>query len=71
MLTVAEEEGPAYAQACMVCPLDREEPRERIFVLLWENDLPVPQGPQRRTGGVLRLCWEHLDELAVLIAEVL
>jgi hypothetical protein len=70
MLTVGIEAG-GHAQLCMVCPLDRETPHATLYVVLWEHDLPFPQGVLTRTGGCLRLCWEHLDELALLIAEAL
>jgi hypothetical protein len=67
MLAVGVEAG-GYAQLCMVCPSDRLEPHEALYVILYE------WGDHRagtHGGGVLRLCWEHLDELAILIAEVL
>ena len=65
MLTVAEEPG-GYAQLCQVCALDREEPRNHLFVITW-----APGAGHPTRGGMVRLCWEHLDELAILIAEVL
>lgn len=65
MLHVGVEAG-GYAQLCMVCPPEREEPHEALYVILWAGD------PEPRThAGMVRLCWEHLDELAILIAEVL
>lgn len=65
MLHVAEEPS-GYAQLCAVCALDRTEPRDHLFVILW-----APGDGHPTLGGMVRLCWEHLDELAVLIAEVL
>lgn len=67
MLHVAEEPG-GYAQLCMVCPPERLEPHDALYVILWEWG--TGRTPSHG-GGCLRLCWEHLDELAVLIAEVL
>lgn len=67
-LIVAEEAG-GYAQACMLCPRDRLEAHDVLYIVAWENDPPVAGRP--RQGGLVRLCWLHLDELAVLIAEVL
>jgi hypothetical protein len=45
-------------------------------VILWERDMrpltgAAAQTDRRFLGGMVRLCWEHLDELAILIAEVL
>ena len=65
MLTVGVEDG-GYAQLCMVCPPARLEPHAALYVILWDG------GPGDLVGaGMVRLCWEHLDELAILIAEVL
>lgn len=65
MLDVAEEPG-GYAQLCMVCALDREEPRQRLYVIAW-----APGDGHRTQGGCLRLCWEHGDELSRLLLETL
>jgi hypothetical protein len=54
-------------------------PRRRnakLYVILWERDMrpltgAAAQTDRRFLGGMVRLCWEHLDELAILIAEVL
>jgi hypothetical protein len=75
MLHVAREAG-GYAHLCMVCPLTRTTPHDTLYVVLWERDMrPLPgtvrQADPRFLGGMLRLCGPHLDELAILIAEVL
>jgi len=65
MLHVGIEDG-GYAQLCQVCALDREGTHEQLYVLTW-----APGAGHRTLGGMVRLCWEHLDELAILIAEAL
>jgi hypothetical protein len=75
MLHVGVEDGGS-AQQCMVCPLARTEPPAALYVLLWERDMhpltgAAAQADRRFLGGMVRLCWEHLDELAILMAEVL
>ena len=64
MLHVSVEAG-GYAQLCMVCPPERLEPHDALYVLVWDN------GVNQVGAGMVRLCWEHLDELAILIAEAL
>jgi hypothetical protein len=65
-LDVGIEPG-GYAQLCMVCPPEREEPHDRMFVLIAEwGDTYIDHG-----GIALRLCPEHLDELSILILEAL
>lgn len=65
MLHVGVEDG-GYAGLCMVCPPERLEPHEALYVIVWDG------GPGDLAGaGLVRLCWTHLDELAILIAEVL
>lgn len=56
---------------CMLCPPADAGVHPELFVVIWDNALPRPQSIYTRRGGCLRLCWEHLDELAILIAEVL
>jgi hypothetical protein len=75
MLHVAVEAG-GHAGLCQVCPLTRTLPHPALYVILWERDMrPLPgtvrQADPRFLGGMLRLCGPHLDELAVLMAEVL
>lgn len=71
MLTVGVEPDPRHLQGCMVCPIDAEGIHPELYVVLWENKLPVPQGLSTRTGACLRLCWEHADELCRLLLETL
>lgn len=70
MLHVGVEDG-GYAQLCMVCSLARTAPHDALYVILWDRDGQRANASGNREGGCLRLCWEHLDELAVLLAEVL
>lgn len=55
----------------MVCPIDQEIYHPTLYVILWDNDTVTSIITRERIGGVLRLCWEHMDELNILISEAL
>ena len=57
MIRLAVEAG-GYAGLCMACPKDRDGEHDALYVVL------VPY-------TMMRLCAEHLDELAIFIAEAL
>jgi hypothetical protein len=71
MLHVGVEDG-GYAHLCMVCSASASTTWHAAFyVVLWDRDGQRANALGQREGGCLRVCWEHLDELAILIAEVL
>jgi hypothetical protein len=71
MLTVGVEAGGSH-DLCMVCAKDAASPhQEAFYVVLWGRDEQRPNAAGDVEGGMVRLCWEHLDELSYLIAEVL
>lgn len=64
MLHVGVEAGGS-AQLCQVCPPEREEPHEALYVILWDN------GSNQVGAGMVRLCVEHVDELLTLLLDAL
>lgn len=71
MLTVGVEDG-GLGHHCMVCRASASTTWHAAFyVVLWDRDGQRLSALGQREGGCLRLCWEHLDELAMLIAETL
>lgn len=71
MLTVGVEDS-GLGHLCMVCGVAQHTTwHGAVYVVLWDRDGQRVNALGNREGGCLRLCWAHLDELALLIAEAL
>jgi hypothetical protein len=72
---IVAQEDPGHIDLCMLCPPQATDattiPIEPLYVIAWSNDLPVPIDTLTQAGGVLRLCWQHGDELCRLLLETL
>jgi hypothetical protein len=71
VLHVGVEAG-GYRQLCMVCAHGEEEPHhEALYVVLWDRDGALRDANGNLEGGMVRLCWAHCDELAVMLLDAL
>lgn len=65
-------EDPGFGHLCMVCSASRAEVwHDALYVVLWDRDDQRVNAAGAREGGMVRLCWEHVDELSRLLLEVL